>query len=252
MRAYRKGASSSEGSKKSTFRFHGNSCGLVMKSLVQVCDEFFFGHPRLDGKGSLAGRGNETVGVEPGSNPICEPESAQSRSCHAERIGFAARKLAQPGVHVAADGYGMGVWRELGQEGNATAARGSNPLQGFARYRFVRWKHQHVAGIFSLGDGGKGEAVRLGGHEVFEAVHREIDAAVEECVLDFLHERSLTCNLIEGSVCEAVAGGLHDHQLNAISQSFNPGRHHPGLCEGQLAPASSQPQNPLCHGVFSV
>jgi hypothetical protein len=59
---------------------------------------------------------------------------------------------------------------------------------------------QHIAWILALEHAGESDAGRQGGLEVFEAVHREIDAVVDQRLMDFLGEQALAADLGERTV----------------------------------------------------
>ena len=58
-------------------------------------------------------------------------------------------------------------------------------------------RHEHVARVFAFEDRGELEAVRLGGREVLEAVHGDVDPVVEECRLQLVREDRLRAELLE-------------------------------------------------------
>ena len=67
-----------------------------------------------------------------------------------------------------------------------------------------------VARIFALGNGRQHQARGQFGGQIFQAVDRQVGAAVEQRFFDFLGEKAFAADLGEGDVGDLVAGGLDD------------------------------------------
>ena len=112
-----------------------------------------------------------------------------------------------------------------------------------------------VAGVFALGHGGDGEARRLFGGDVLHRVDGDVDAAVQQGLLDLLGEQGLAADFQQATVLDAVAGG---DDLDQRDQGFDLGvghaqgaadgaLHHAGLGQGQARTSGADAQERLSH-----
>ncbi|MNY10841.1 hypothetical protein D3C86_1438400 [compost metagenome] len=102
-----------------------------------------------------------------------------------------------------------------------------------------------VAGVLAFGHGGDGQAGGLFGGDVLHRVDGDVDAAVEQGLLDLLGEQGLAADFQQAAVLNAVAGG---DDLDQGDQGFDVGLghaeraadgalHHAGL--GQRQPGAA-------------
>src|SRR5262245_1774982 len=73
---------------------------------------------------------------------------------------------------------------------------------------------ERVAGRGPGRDGGEGEFGYGNGRQVLQAVHRDIDAVVDQGVLDGLGEDAEPAQRLQGAVLLAVPVGFDDHDLD--------------------------------------
>ena len=73
-------------------------------------------------------------------------------------------------------------------------------------------------GILARGKGAEHEPVGQHRGHVLQAVHGDVDAAVEQRLLDLLHEERLAAEVGEGDVGEAVAGRPDGHDLDVDAE----------------------------------
>ena len=162
-------------------------------------------------------------------NPAGEPEPAQSGRRQHQRIVLALVQLAQARVEIAANR------RETARrETTASAARCAgrcwcrSTAIGRAQRRASstvvgRWLDSRAAsavtGSTTASSGSsrgrtRGDRQPSGStrRHVLAAVHREIDVAAQQRILDFLHEQPLSANLRERRVLQAIAGRLDDRR----------------------------------------
>ena len=64
-----------------------------------------------------------------------------------------------------------------------------------------------VAGVLAFGDRGDGQTLGLFGGDVLHRVDGDIDAAVQQGLLDLLGEQGLAADFQQAAVLDAVAGG---------------------------------------------
>ena len=88
----------------------------------------------------------------------------------------------------------------------APAGRQANGSAGSGA-RAVRAQDQRVARILAPQRAGEHDAGRQLGLQVLQAVHREVDAAVEQRLVDLLGEQALAADLRQAAVLHRVAGG---------------------------------------------
>ena len=154
--------------------------------------------PRLDREDPLPDGGDERLGIEraprgAASRPSRRsPAAARTTASHA-----AALQLAQPGVDVAA----QGLDREVGPRGQdqrpAPRAGGSHHRArraGRASPRAARVTRTS-RGSSRGGKRGQAEAGRQLGGKILEAVHGDVDAPVEQRLLDLAHEEALAAEV---------------------------------------------------------
>ena len=195
------------------FQLYTLACGGVIEGLEQFLSVGVVA-AALDGLGAWAGVGEEVVesdGVHEGA--IEEVGAFEAGEGEDDGVELAVFELADAGVDIAADAFNLQVGAN-GQELTA-AAEGAGADFGIGREILDRTGFrgdQDVADIFALGNGGDDE-IRLldqrhGDGHVFEAVDDEIDFAIEQRLLQLADEEAFAPKLVEGAVCDLVAGGF--------------------------------------------
>jgi hypothetical protein len=96
-----------------------------------------------------------------------------------------------------------------------------------------------VAGILAFRDGGDGQAGGLFGRHVLHGMDGDVDAAVQQGLLDLLGEQGLAADLHQAAVLDLVAGGDDLDQHHLLERQVHGGGdgplHHPGLGQRQGA-----------------
>ena len=127
------------------------------------------------------------------------PASASREAAHSP-----PPHLVQPGLHVAADRA-----RRAGPAARAAAAPGGAPSRCRSARRAaarrtgsagspasaVRAQDQRVARILARQGAGQHDAGRQLGFQILQAVHREVDPAVQQRLVDFLGEQALAADI---------------------------------------------------------
>lgn len=107
-------------------------------------------------------------------------------------------------------------------------------------------RQEGIAHVFARQEGRQGQAGRQHGRHVLGGMHRDIDPAVDQRLLDFLSEKPLAADFRQWPVLDPVAGCLDDNDLEGLfGQAM--GRHQPvagfmGLCQRQLAASRADTQ----------
>ena len=107
-----------------------------------------------------------------------------------------------------------------GRSLRSCAARRSELVPTFApagRSRQLAADHG-VARVFALRNGRQHQAFGQFGRQIFQAVDRQIGAAVEQRFLDLLGEQALVADLGQRHVGDLVAGGLDDLDAALVAQ----------------------------------
>ena len=79
---------------------------------------------------------------------------------------------------------------------------------------------QNVMRVFAHGNRCEFELGRNFGWQVFQAVHCEIDTALDQCLFDLLGEHSFCADFGQGNIGNFVAGGLDDFDGDRVAASF--------------------------------
>ncbi len=95
---------------------------------------------------------------------------------------------------------------------------------------------QRIARIFALRDRGEDQARGQLRRHVLEAVHGQIDAAVEQRFLDFLGEKAFAADLRKRNILDLVAGGFDDFDAR-VSTLQQDSRNMLGLPQRELRTA---------------
>ena len=133
------------------------------------------------------------------------------------------------------------AWRRT-EEVPRTAPKGmqSNGLAGLRRPA-VRAEDQRVAGILAGQRAGEDDAGGQLGFQVLQAVHGEVDAAVQQRLVDLLGEQALAAEVGQAAVLHRIAGGADDGGFGGSvgSQGVD---HQAGLDQGERRASGADAQ----------
>src|SRR5579864_333288 len=99
-----------------------------------------------------------------------------------------------------------------------------------------------VSRVLAFRDSGDFESSGKLRWQVFQGVHREIDAAGGECLFDFFGEHSLGADLGKSDVGDFVTGGMDDLNLDLVTAATEKRGDVVGLPEGELGAAGADAQ----------
>ena len=137
-------------------------------------------------------------------------------------VVVSVRHLPQPRVHVTPYGQHLHVLAERLELGRAAGAAGADP--GPRRKLFEGAGppvYQHVPGVEPLAHGPYNQAVGQIRGQVFEAVHRHVQTAVEKGALDFLDENA-PAKAGQGRLRGGIAAGPDDYPLEIYAGVSGP------------------------------
>jgi hypothetical protein len=85
----------------------------------------------------------------------------------------------------------------------------------------------HVAGVFALCNATEMEPTRKFGWHVFERMHREVGAPLDERLFDLLDENALATNFAQSAILNAIPGGgdvqFLDIDALLLAEELHPG-----------------------------
>ena len=173
---------------------------------------------RLDRQRALAHRGAHHVGREDLGDAVFPTQPLQARGGQHDGVVLAFVELAQAGIQVAAHGFDLQIGPQFAQLRRA-------PQRTGAHFRARRAGRQGgVPTRASRGSSRSGMAARYqaGGQlrgQVLQAVHRQVDAALEQRFFNFLGEQALGADLRQRHVGDLVAGGFDDFDARWLAQA---------------------------------
>ena len=198
----------------------------------------------LDAQGPLPHGGQEPRRLEPLGDVTLQAQPVQARPGEDHGVELALEGLVEPGLDVAPDGHHVEVGPQVEELGAAAERAGAHPgpLGERAQGPMDRGD-QGVGHVLARGHGGQGQALGAQGRQVLEAVHGQVDRAVQERPLDLLGEQAGPADRGQGRVPVAVAVGLDLDQLDgqagmAGAQAVGDPV---GLPAGQAAAAGADP-----------
>ncbi len=100
---------------------------------------------------------------------------------------------------------------------------------------------QEIGGIDARGYGGHDELGRRLRRQILERVHGELDALLDERLLDLAHEHALRADRAEQRRLILVAGGLDDHELHVEAGLAQARGHGAGLRAREVRAARAEP-----------
>ncbi len=174
-----------------------------------------------------------------------------------EQIVLARIQFAQASIEIPAHVFKRGVWEPRAQLRDAPDAPGPDaPGQGSGSVfqaspeegsRTISGRHhERIPRILALEHGAHLEAIGQHGRHVFAAVHREVDLAAQERVLDLLDEEALAPDFGERPLLQAIARRLDDHDVACDTAGrFEALGDEPRLKECELTSSASETKG--CH-----
>ncbi len=127
-------------------------------------------------------------------------------------------KLAQAGLDVATklDDPQIGPPRQELRPAPQARRADNRPLGQIAE-RAVAQRDKGIAHILARQIGVDQQPVRLVDRHVLHRMHGDVDAAVQQRILDLAGEQALAADLLERAVLHPVAGGLDHHDLEGVA-----------------------------------
>jgi cyclase len=163
---------------------------------------------RLNRQRALADGGANDVGAENLADDVAPSKSSKSRSRKHDGVVLAALDLANTGIYIAADVLDFEIRPDAPKLGDAPKRAGSHFGAEFDVAQFAA--DDGIARIGPLRKRGDGEAFGKFGGQVLQAMHREVNALVEQSFFDLACEEAFTRNIVKRRVQNAIAGGLDD------------------------------------------
>mmetsp|Transcript_5860 Transcript_5860/g.36339 ORF Transcript_5860/g.36339 Transcript_5860/m.36339 type:complete len:326 (+) Transcript_5860:1160-2137(+) len=188
--------------------------GFYIVERVDALQCSFVVCPALDPDGSLChGRDHIIQGKNGGGvffqvHPL-ESSQSKQRCIHVSFLDF-----PQPGLHIPTkidDLEGRILVQDLA--GTSQGRRSNDGSIWQSSQIFCFEAHEHVSDVFSRQGGGQHRAIWQIGRYVLHAVHANIHAIVQQCVVQFACEESFPSNVGQRLVHHLVASGLDDADL---------------------------------------
>ena len=175
----------------------------------------------LDSERALPDRRQRDLGLENPGRAMLETEPDEPGAREHDGVALAFVHLAEPGVDVAAhrDDLEIGT-RRAKADCPTQAARADLGALGELLETAVLRRDEHITGILSRRDAGDEEAGGKYARHVLDGVHGKIGAALEEGLLDLLHEEALAAHLGERAILDLVAS-RDDLQLDHLETGMS-------------------------------
>ena len=144
-----------------------------------------------------------------------EPEPLQARKREQGGVDLSGIELAQPGLHIAAQGPDFQIGTPPLHLRLPPQGRGADA--GAARQvgeRLCRAADEDIARILALKAGSQHQPLRQNRRHVFRRMNGEVDLARQQRLLDLLGKERLAPRLRQRSILNAVPGGSDAAQLD--------------------------------------
>ena len=180
------------------------------------------GHPivlgaPLDPDGALGHGGAHPVRRDGGARYLLHPQPVQAGHGEEGRVGHPVAQLAHPGLHVAAELHQLQVGAAMRQLRPAAQRRGADRRALGQRVEAAAVEgDEGVAHVLARQVDAQHQPLGLARRHVLHRMHRQVDAARQQALLDLAGEEALAPDLLEGAVEHAVAGGLDDDDLEGV------------------------------------
>jgi hypothetical protein len=161
--------------------------------------------PDFDRKRALANRRQAQFGMEPLGDPTLQAKADKARDRKDDGIQVERFEFLDPRLHVAAQRNDLEVGSVMEELHLPPQAAGPDPC---ASRQFCEAKavsgDKRVTRIFTKHDSAHTEARRQLRWEVFHAVDRKVDPAIEKGLLDLLYEQALSPGVRKRRIEELV------------------------------------------------
>src|SRR5271166_5136899 len=197
----------------------------------------------LDAKRALSSRGAHETLREHFPHPLRLAKTCQSSGSQDDGVVLALLQLAHASINISPQRMNHQITSDSLQLRLPPQAAGAHARALRQRAdAFVLDREEHVARINPSGDRNQLKSRRQFGGQIFQAVHREIYAALGQGLLDLFGEHALGADLGESDVGDLVSGGLDNFDLDFVAAFAQQRRDVVGLPERQLRPARSDPE----------
>ena len=202
---------------------------------------------RLDGDDALPDRRQELVDRQHRGGGVGASEPLQAGEREQRGVDLAGGELAQPGLDVAAQAHHREVGPGVLDQRLAPQRSGADDRAGRKiEERRRPGADEDVAGVLARQHGRDREPGGQRGRHVLGRMHREIDGAGAERLLDLLGEQALAAGLGQRPVLDHVAGGADGLDRDLIGSNAmrggEAGAHFPRLGERERAAARADAQ----------
>ena len=166
---------------------------------------------RLNGQRPLSHGGQDDAFGQHFRNARAEPQALQPRHGENGRIELAAIELLHARIHVAAQALDLQVGAHMQQLGLAAQAGGTDlrALRQLLKAP-ICIAHKGIARLVTLGNHRELQACGHLCRHILEAVHREVDFAVEHGLLQLFRKEPLAADFGQRCIEDLVALGLHE------------------------------------------
>jgi len=149
----------------------------------------------FDPERPLADRRQAQFGIEGAGDPLLEPEPLEPGHRQYDRIELTGVEFREAGVHVAAQLADPAMRERVQELARATLAAGADDraLGQLARV-VITIGDKGVERALAFEDHGQVQPLREVTGHVLHRVHGDIGAAVQQALLQFLHEQSLAAD----------------------------------------------------------
>ena len=187
--------------------------------------------------------------------PLRLAQTGQTSRRQDDGVVLAFLQLAHASVNIAAQRMNNQVGPhslQLRLPPQAAGAHTRRLRQGFDAV--VLHRQEHIARIDARGNRDQLERRRQFGRQIFQAVHRKIDAPFGERFFNLFGEHALGADLGQRDVGNLVAGGLDDLDLDLMAAFAKQRRDMVGLPESELGSArtDSEARHQFCAPGFPL
>ena len=211
--------------------------------MIRSRDEMRFARAHLQREGALPRLRQKLLRIEPVADLAREAKALEAARREHDIVETALPALAQSRVDVAAQRFDRERGLECEQLRRATSRCSPDAHAWTDRVGTA----QRVARILARQVRADSQALGVGRRHVLGRVHCDVDAVIEQRLLELLHEDAAGADLPEGACPVAVAGGRDRNE-----RDLDPGRPKPrgrelglGQCEPTAAAADADQHSAL-------
>src|SRR5262249_15304747 len=147
------------------------------------------------------------------SDPVLVPKPFESSCRENDSIELAGIQFAEACIDIAAKRQQIEGRESMTQLDLTSQAACPDRCSGTQLLKFGSLGQEGVARIFAFRNRAKIDAVRKLERDVLKAVNREIDAAVEKRLVQFLCEQTLSTDFGEGDIENLISGRFDPNQF---------------------------------------